>query len=117
MDSGLFFRAAGIQTAAVAIVFAILLVLPLSEDFFEDYGPITGPVAWIACALVTGRILRLPLTLVALAAAAGGVIGALIALASTHLAGLVVAVAVFGAACGGYREEEDPQAGSPEPAA
>jgi hypothetical protein len=109
VDSGLFLRAAAIQAAGVAVLFAILLALPLSEDFFEDYGWAVGPVAWIACALVTGRVLRLPLALVAVAAIAGGVAGTLIGLASTHFAGLVVAVAVFGAACGGYEEEDRAQ--------
>jgi len=104
MDSGLFARAALTQVLLVAAVFAILVALPLGDDFFEDYGLITGPIAWIGCAAVTGVILRLPRDLVLFAAAAGGVAGFLVSLAASHTAGLLVAVAVFGASCGGYED-------------
>jgi hypothetical protein len=114
MDSRLFWRAALVQ----AVLVAILVALPLDEDFFEDYGWITGPAAWILCALGTGRILSLPLDLTLFAAAAGGVAGALVALVSSHAIGLVVGVAVFGASCGGYeaaREADEGEGGGPSP--
>ena len=104
MDSALFARAALVQALLVAAVFAVLIALPLDEDFFEDYGLITGPVAWIACAAVTGTILKLPRDLVFFAAAAGGVAGFIVSLVSSHTVGLLVAIAVFGASCGGYEE-------------
>jgi hypothetical protein len=88
-------------------LFAVLLALPLDDDFFEDYGWITGPLAWIACAAATGRILRLPGSLVLFAAAAGGVAGAIVGLVASHPVGLVVAVAVFAASCAGYGDEAD----------
>src|SRR6185503_3747263 len=103
-DSSLFTRAAVVQTLLVAALFAVLVALPLDDDFFKDYGWITGPLAWIACAAATGRILRLPWSLVAFAAAAGGVAGAIVGLAVDHTVGLVVAVGVFAASCGGYEE-------------
>jgi hypothetical protein len=107
-------RAAVIQALLVATLFAVLIALPLGEDFFEDYGWISGPLAWIACAAATGRILSLPTPLVALAAAAGGVAGALVGIAASHTAGLIVAIAVFAAACGGYEEGREPMAPSTE---
>ena len=58
------------QAVVVAIPFAIL-GLALSEDFFEDWGWLVGPVIWLACSLVTGRILSLPLAYVLFSAAAG----------------------------------------------
>lgn len=108
MDSSLFLRAAVVQTLLVGAVFALLVALPLGDDFFEDYGWISGPVAWIACAAVTGRILRLPVSLVAFAAVAGGVAGALVGIAASHTAGLIVSVAVFAASCAGYATEGEP---------
>lgn len=104
MDSALFARAALAQALLVAGVFALLIALPLGDDFFEDYGWITGPLAWIACAAAVGAILKLPRDLVFFAAAAGGVAGLIVSLVASHTVGLLVGIAVFGASCGGYEE-------------
>jgi hypothetical protein len=107
MDKGLFIRSLAVQALAVAIVFGVLIALPLGKDFFEDYGWITGPVAWIACSLVTARVLSVPAGLVLFAALAGGVAGALVALVTSHIVGLVISLLVFAASCGGYDPERD----------
>jgi hypothetical protein len=107
MDSSLFTRAALTQALLVAALFAILIALPLGDDFFEDWGWISGPVAWILCAAVAGRILSLPASLVVFAALAGGVAGFLVSLVAGHTVGLIVAVAVFAASCAGYEHEPD----------
>lgn len=107
MDSSLFTRAALVQALLVATLFAVLIALPLGEDFFEDYGWISGPIAWILCAAVAGRILKLPWSLIVFAAAAGGVAGFLVGLVAGHTVGLIVAVAVFAASCAGYVDEPD----------
>jgi hypothetical protein len=80
----------------------VLIALPLPEDFFEDYGWISGPLAWIACAAVTCRILSLPRELALFAALAGGVAGAIVGIGVDHTLGLVVGIAVFAASCAGY---------------
>ena len=115
MNSGRFWRAALIQLVVVAIPFAILAIL-LSDDFFEDYGFATGPVVWIACSLVTGRILRLPLVFSLFCAAAGGVAGTLVMLVAGHTIGLLVAIAVFAASASGYDDPAERSEAS-EPAA
>jgi hypothetical protein len=102
VSSQLFWRAAGVQLLLVAIVFGVLVALPLGDDFFDDYGLIVGPVAWVLCSLGTGRILSLPLDLTLFAAAAGGVAGTLVGLVASHVLGLLAGVAVFGASCAGY---------------
>jgi len=107
MDSSLFARAALVQALLVGALFAVLLALPLGDDFFEDYGWITGPVAWVGCAAVAARILSLPAALAVFAAVAGGVAGAIVGLAVDHTLGLVVAIAVFAASCAGYAEDAD----------
>lgn len=107
MDKGLFLRSLVVQALAVGIVFAVLVALPLGDDFFEDYGWVTGPVAWLACALVTARVLTLPAGLVLFAALAGGVAGALVALVTSHTVGLVISLLVFAASCAGYDPERD----------
>jgi hypothetical protein len=91
----------------VALLFGVLIALPLGDDFFEDYGWVAGPIAWIACSLVTARALSLPAGLVLFAALAGGVAGALVALVTSHTVGLGIGLLVFAASCGGYDPERD----------
>ena len=107
MNTALFWRAAGVQLLLVAIVFGVLLALPLGDDFFDDYGLIVGPLAWILCSLATGRILSLPLDLTLFAAVAGGVAGTLVGLVAGHIPGLIAGIAVFGASCAGYDAARD----------
>jgi hypothetical protein len=102
MDSSLFVRAALVQALLVAALFAVLVALPLGDDFFEDYGWISGPVAWITCAAVAARILALPAIHALLAAFVGGVAGAIVGVGLDHTAGLLVAVGLFAAACASY---------------
>ena len=102
MNSRLFWKALAVQAAAVAVLFGVLVALPLPEDFFEDVGFVVGPLAWIACSLVTGRVLGLPAVFVLFAAVAGGVAGAIVLLVAGHWAGMGAALLVFGASCAGY---------------
>ena len=103
MDKRLFWRAALTQAAAIAVVAGVLIALPLDKDFFEDNGIWAGPLAWVACAVVTALILKLPWSLAVFAAAAGGVAGLIADLAGAkHWMGVIIAIAVFGACCGGY---------------
>jgi hypothetical protein len=110
LTARLFWKAFVVQLIVVAIPFAIL-ALTLSHDFFEDWGWLVGPVIWLACSLVTGRILSLPITYVLFSAVAGGVAGLLVMLATSHTPGLVAALLVFSASCGSYdpRLETEPQ--------
>ena len=101
MNARLFWKALAVQAILVAIPFAIL-GLALDEDFFEDWGWLVGPVIWLACSVVTGRILSLPLAYVLFSAVAGGVAGLIVMLATSHTPGLIAALLVFAASCGSY---------------
>jgi hypothetical protein len=101
LNARLFWKALVAQAIAVAIPFAILGVA-LSHDFFEDWGWLVGPIVWLACSVVTGRILSLPRLYVLFAAVAGGVAGLLVMLATSHTAGLIAALLVFSASIGSY---------------
>ena len=109
MNARLFWKALIVQFIVVAIPFAILGAA-LDDDFFEDWGWLVGPVIWLACSAVTGRILTLPLPYVLFSAVAGGVAGLLVMLATSHLPGLLAALLVFAASCGSYdaRLEAEP---------
>ena len=111
MNARVFWKALVAQLVVVAIPFAIL-GLALDEDFFEDWGWLVGPIIWLACSAITGRILSLPLGYVLFSAVAGGVAGLLVMLATSHLPGLLAALLVFSASCGSY----DPQLEAESPA-
>jgi hypothetical protein len=110
LNARLFWKALIVQLIVVAIPFAIL-DLTLDHDFFEDWGWLVGPVVWLACSAVTGRILSLPVGYVLFSAVAGGVAGLLVMLATSHLPGLLAALLVFAASCGSYdpHAEIEPQ--------
>ena len=116
MDKALFWKAALIQAAAIAVVAGILIALPLGDNFFDDYGIIAGPIAWIACSVITAMILKLPWSLAVFAAAAGGVAGLIADLAGAkHWMGVIIAIAVFGACCGGYEAAQREMAADGKP--
>ena len=85
----------------VAVPFAILAVT-VSHGFFEDYGFAVGPLLWVACALVSGRVLGLPLRFSLFCAAAGGVAAGLVLLVFGHEVGIVAGIGVFAACASGY---------------
>jgi hypothetical protein len=106
----LFWKSLAVQALLVGALFAILIALPLDDDFFEDYGFIVGPLAWLACSAGTARILALPLSYVLFGAVAAGVCGLIVLLAASHVAGMVVALLVFAASNATYDPDamEDP---------
>jgi hypothetical protein len=106
VNKALFWRALAVQAIAIAVLSGILIALPLSHSFFEDYGVIVGPLAWAACSAITARVLSIPLAFALFAAVAGGVAGGLVSLVTSHWAGVAAGLLVFAASCSGY----DPRA-------
>lgn len=104
MDSKRFWRAAAVQGALVGVIF-VVLALALDEEFFEDYGLIVGPLIWVGCSLVSGRVLRLPIPFTLFCALAGAVAGIVVELAAPHAAAVAAAIAVFAASASGYDEQ------------
>jgi hypothetical protein len=103
----LFWKALLVQALLVGGLFAVLVALPLPEDFFKDFGFATGPLAWIVCSIGTARILSLPLGFVAFGALAGGVAGLIVMLIAGHIPGMVAALLVFSASCGSFEPEAE----------
>jgi hypothetical protein len=102
MDVPTLWQAALLQLAAVALL-SIALGLALPQDFFEDWGWLTGPAAWMLCAAFTARVLRLPLGWALLGAALAGLPSLLAVAIGVHWAGAVLAVALFALWCARLR--------------
>ena len=110
MNSRLFWLSLGVQAAGVAVLSGVLIALPLSHDFFKDWGFVVGPAAWAICSLVTARVLSLPVGYVLFAALAGGVAGTIVLLVTSHWPGVAVGLLVFAASCGSYEPEAEGEA-------
>ena len=102
MNRALFWRALAVQAVAVVVLSAILIALPLPDDFFDDYGFVAGPLAWALASVITARVLSIPLAFALFAAVAGGVAGTLVMLVTSHWTGIAAGLLVFAASCAGY---------------
>jgi hypothetical protein len=98
MDRSILWRAAAAQVLLVAAV-SLILALALPKSFFDDWGWITGPVAWLGCAAITAWALQLPVRGVMLGAVLAGIPSAIAVLAGVHWLGVAIAVAAFAAWC------------------
>jgi len=99
MDVSVAWRAALVMAVSNALV-AIALALALPRSFFEDYGWAAGPGTWALCALLTARVLKLPLLAVLAGAALAGLPGLLGVLLDAHWVGPPLGVVLFGLWCG-----------------
>jgi hypothetical protein len=99
MNGSIAWRAAVVQVVAVAML-SVLLAVTLPHSFFDDWGWISGPLAWLACAAVTARVLKLDGEAVLLGAILAGVPSAIAVLAGVHWLGVAIAIAAFAAWCG-----------------
>jgi hypothetical protein len=98
MDVPTLWRAALLQLVAVAVL-SIALAIALPHSFFEDWGWIAGPAAWMLCAAFTARVLALPLAPALLGAVLAGLPSLLAVLLDAHWAGAVLAVGIFAVWC------------------
>jgi hypothetical protein len=98
MDRTVLWRAAAVQGLSVAVL-SIALAITLPRSFFVDWGWLAGPGAWLACAVLTATVLRLPAGPTLVGAALAGLPSLLAVIAGVHWLGAVFAVALFAAWC------------------
>jgi hypothetical protein len=98
VDSEILWRVAVVQVVAVAVL-SLLLGLLLPHSFFEDWGWLSGPLAWLLCAWLTARVVGLPEAPVILRAALAGIPSLLFVLLGLHWLGAAVAIAIFALLC------------------
>ena len=106
MDRGTAVRAGIGQAVAVAAV-SVVLALALPHAFFEDWGWLAGPGAWLACAAAVARVLALPVGPTLIGAAVAGVPSLITVVLGAHWAGVPVAILVFALWCGRLRADPD----------
>jgi len=100
IDTNLGMRAALVQAAAV-LALGLATGLALSHAFFEDWGWLVGPGAWMLAATITALALRLPLPATLLGAALAGIPSAVATIAGLHWLGAALAIVLFALWCGG----------------
>jgi hypothetical protein len=91
---------AGVGQAAAVAVLSIALALALPHSFFEDWGWVAGPAAWLLCAALVARVLRLPLRGALIGAALAGLPSVLAVVLGVHWLGAALAVVLFALWCG-----------------
>jgi hypothetical protein len=98
MDTSLLWRSALVQLIAVGVLFAVLAIL-LPHSFFDSWGWIAGPVAWMLCAALTARVLGLPMGNTLLGALLAGIPDAICVVIGLHTVGDVIAIILFALWC------------------
>jgi hypothetical protein len=93
-----FWRVAVVQLVAVGVL-SLLLALVFSHGFFESWGWLAGPLAWLACAWLTARVVGLEPVPTLLQAALAGLVSLLAVLIGQHWLGALVAVGLFAYLC------------------
>jgi hypothetical protein len=98
MNLSVLWKSVLLQLLCVAVV-STLLGLLLPTSFFESWGWVSGPLAWLACAAVTATVLRLDLPRTVLGAALAGLPSVVFVVIDLHWLGALFAALLFGAWC------------------
>ncbi|MGK2931219.1 MAG: hypothetical protein ACSLFD_00320 [Solirubrobacterales bacterium] len=98
MNREILWKSVLVQLLAVVAV-SLVLGLLLPKSFFEDWGWLSGPTAWIACSVFTAAVLRLPRGVVVLGAILAGVPSVIAVIVGIHWLGVILAVGFFGVWC------------------
>lgn len=99
-----FWRVGVVQLVAAAAL-SIALSIVFSHGFFEDWGWLAGPLAWLGCAWVTARVVGLEVPATLVRAVVAGILSALFLLVGLHWLGALVAVVLFAYLCARDRAE------------
>lgn len=99
MNGKVFAKSTLIQLAAVAVL-SIILAIALPKSFFESWGWLSGPLAWLLCAAFTARMIGLPVPRTLAGAILAGLPSLVAVVIGLHWLGALFAVVLFGLWCG-----------------
>ncbi len=99
MNRSILLRSAVLQALLVGVLSAILALL-LGSRFFTHWGWIVGPLAWVACSLVTAKVLALAPRRTLIGSILAGLPSIVAVAVGLHWLGDVVAIALFALWCG-----------------
>lgn len=99
VNRSILLRSAILQTLMVGVL-STLLALALGTRFFTHWGWIVGPLAWVACSLVTARVLALATRRTLLGAVLAGLPSIAAVAVGLHWLGDAMAIVLFALWCG-----------------
>jgi hypothetical protein len=99
VNRSILIRSAIAQTVLVGVLSAIL-AFALGTHFFTHWGWLVGPLAWIACSLLTARVLALATRRTLLGAVLAGLPSILAVAIGLHWLGDAIAIGLFALWCG-----------------
>jgi hypothetical protein len=80
-------------------VLAAILAIALPKSFFQEWGWLSGPLAWLLCAAATARIVGLPITGTLVGAVLVGLPALIAVVIGIHWLGTLIAVVLFALWC------------------
>ncbi len=98
MDRNIFIKSVIVQLLAVAAV-SLVLAAVLPKSFFESWGWLSGPSAWLLCAAFTASVLKLDPAKTVFGAALAGLPSIVFVVVGLHWLGALFAAALFGLWC------------------
>ena len=98
MNRPVFLKSVLIQLLAVAAVSLVLAVL-LPKSFFESWGWLSGPTAWLLCAAFTAAVLNLDTPRTVFGATLAGLPSIAFVVIGLHWLGAIFAALLFGLWC------------------
>ncbi len=90
------------------VVISLILAALLPKSFFQSWGWLSGPLAWVLCAALTARVVGLDRNRTMLGAILAGLPAAVAVVLGIHWLGVALAVALFALWCSVADREPDP---------
>lgn len=104
---------AGLLQFVLVAILGAALGLSLPHDFFESWGWLAGPVAWLICAAMTALVIKLPIPMTILGAVLAGIPSAAATLTGVHWLGVAIGIVVFALWCGWLMARADRRSAGP----
>ncbi|MEX1220307.1 MAG: hypothetical protein WEB05_07955 [Solirubrobacterales bacterium] len=98
MNTEILWKSALVQLVLVAVL-SISLAILLPHSFFETWGWVSGPLAWLICAAATAGVLSLPAVRTLLGAILAGLPSLIAVVIGIHWLGVIIAVTLFAFWC------------------